>query len=556
MMGRTGRLRAWRPVVVLTFGLLALGLSVAFSGGAPGAAAGDPQRAEPLFRRYCAVCHGPGGAGNGPNAPFLEEDQPRDLTNPRYVGGLTDEHLYRVIAEGGQAIQGSRFMPPWGRTFSPAQIWDLVAYIRKLAAPTRSASAPAAQPSAGAILAQELGCPVCHKIGNLESAPMAPDLSAEGGRVQRAWLIRFLKAPQTIRPAGYHPLSRVRMPDFRLSDEEAVSVAEYLLTRRDGIATDGPEPVPSANLAQKGLDFFRQYACRACHHRDGAGGRAGPDLSAVAQRLKPGWVRGFIQDPQATDPLVPMPHLGIGEDAARAITYFLFGGALPQPEAPPDTEAAAQGAALFRAFRCARCHGGESDEVAGSFAPDLSGVGDKLRPEWLAGFLKRPSTVRPWLGARMPDFRLSEAEIRALVGFSGELKDGAAPPLAEQRRFKGTISVANVQAGRRLASREFLSCSSCHVGEEQPEGNPDEWAPDLRVAGRRLSPDWIVRWLQDPQRLSPGTKMPSFFADETSGPEGILDGDEERQMLALRDYILSLGGAGSTETGHPAAPAE
>src|SRR3989304_2898042 len=87
-------------------------------------------------------------------------------------------------------------------------------------------------------------------------------------------------------------------------------------------------------------------------------------------------------------------------------------------------------------------------------------------------------------------------------------------PLAEQRRFQGTISVANVQAGRRLASREFLSCSSCHVGEEQPEGNPDEWAPDLRVAGRRLSPDWIVRWLQDPQRLSSGTKMPSFFADE------------------------------------------
>jgi len=556
MMGCAGRLRAWRPGAAPALGLLALGLSVAFSSGAPGAATGDPQRGEPLFRRYCAVCHGPGGAGNGPNAPFLEEDQPRDLTNSRYVGGLTDEHLYRVTAEGGQAIQGSRFMPPWGRTLSPAQIWDLVAYIRKIAAPARNASDPAEQPSAGAILAQELGCPVCHKIGNLGSAPMAPDLNAEGGRVQRAWLIRFLKAPQTIRPAGYHPLSRARMPDFRLSDEEAASLAEYLLTRRDDITTDGPEPVPSANLTQNGRDFFRQYACRACHHRDGAGGRAGPDLSTVAQRLKPGWVRRFIQDPQATDPLIPMPHLGVGEDAARAITHFLFDGALPQPDAPPNSQAAARGADLFRGLGCMRCHGREDGEGARGFAPDLSGVGDKLRPEWLAGFLKRPSTVRPWLGARMPDFRLSEAEIRALVGFSGELKDGAAPPLAEQRRFQGTISGANVQAGRRLASREFLSCSSCHVGEEQPEGNPDEWAPDLRVAGRRLSPDWIVRWLQDPQRLSPGTKMPSFFADETSGPEDILDGDEERQMLALRDYILSLGGAGSTETGHPAAPAE
>ena len=556
MMARAGPLRGWRPGAALALGLLGLGLSMALAGGAPGAATGDSHRGEPLFRRYCAVCHGPGGAGDGPNAPFLEDDQPRDLTNPRYVGGLSDAHLYRVIAEGGEAIQGSRFMPPWGRTFSATQIWDLVAYIRKLAASEQGASAPAAQPSAGAILAQDLGCPVCHKIGNLESDPMAPDLGAEGSRVQRAWLIRFLKAPNAIRPVGYHPLSRARMPDFRLSDQEASSLAEYLLTRRDGNAPDRRESTPSATLTQQGRDLFRHYACRACHKRDGAGGRAGPDLSAVAQRLKPGWTMRFIQNPQAIDPLVPMPHLGVPEEPARAITHFLFGGTLPQPEAPPDAAAAARGADLFRALGCSRCHDRERAEVASGFAPDLSGAGDKLRPEWLAGFLMRPATIRPWLGARMPGFRLDEAELRALVGFIGELRESKVVPLVEQRRFAGTISEANVRAGRRLASREFLSCSSCHIGEEQPEGNPDEWAPDLRGAGRRLNPDWIVRWFQDPERLSPGTKMPNFFADERSGPEEILDGDEERQMLALRDYILSLGGAGSPEAGPPAAPAK
>ncbi len=525
----------------LALGLLALALSAGFSGDGPEAATGDPQRGEPLFRRYCAVCHGPGGAGNGPNAPFLEEDQPRDLTNPRYVGGLTDEHLYRVIAEGGQAIQGSRFMPAWGRTVSPAQIWDLVAYVRKLSRPAPGVSASAAEPSAGAMLARELGCPACHRIDGLEATTVGPDLSAEGSRVQRGWLIRFLKAPQTVRPAGYHPLSRSRMPDFRLSDDEAASLAEYLLTRRDGVAEGVAEPAPPTNLAQRGLDLFRQYACRACHHRDGAGGRAGPDLSAVAQRLRPAWVRRYIQNPQAIDPLVPMPHLGVGEDAARAITHFLFGGAAPEREAPPDVQAAARGAALFSAFGCARCHGGERHDAGGSFAPDLNGAGDKLKPEWVAGFLNRPSTIRPWLRARMPGFRLSEAENQALVGFLAERRDGAPPPLLAPRRFQGTISEANVQAGRRLASKEFLSCSSCHIGEEKPEGSPDEWAPDLRISSLRLNPDWIVRWLENPQRLTPGTKMPSFFSDETSGPEDILDGDEERQMLALRDYIMSLG---------------
>lgn len=555
MVAFPGCLDSWRPRAIPALGLVALALSIVGAEGVPSAAPGDPRRGEPLFRRHCAVCHGPDGGGKGPNAPYLEEDQPRDLTNARYVGGLTDEHLYRVIREGGQAIQGSRFMPPWGRTFSSSQIWDLVAYTRALSGGPAGGSVPAAKESPGAALARELGCPACHRIGDLQPSPLAPDLSAEGSRVQRTWLVRFLRAPHTIRPAGHLPLSRSRMPDLRLSEEEAESLAEYLLTRRSGALEGWPQSTQPA-LVQSGRDLFRQYACRACHSRDGAGGRAGPDLSAVAGRLKPGWVMRFVQEPQAVDPLTPMPHLGVGEDAARAITHFLFGGSFPQPDPPPEAEAASRGLALFKALGCGGCHGGERDEAGGAIGPDLTGAGDKLRPEWLSEFLMRPSRIRPWLAARMPGFRLSEAEVRLLVGFIGELKDRAAPPLAERRRFAGTISDAEVHAGRRLASREFLSCVSCHIGEEQPQGNPEEWAPDLRIAGRRLKPDWIVRWLEDPQRLAPGTKMPSFFTEETSGPEDILDGDEERQMLALRDYILSLGGAGSPETSHPAAPAK
>ncbi len=35
--------------------------------------------------------------------------------------------------------------------------------------------------------------------------------------------------------------------------------------------------------------------------------------------------------------------------------------------------------------------------------------------------------------------------------------------------------------------------------------------------------------------------MPSYFLDEFSGPDEILGGDEQRQILALREYLLSLG---------------
>ncbi len=547
---------AWRPRVRLALGLLVLGLWVASAVGAPPAAPGDPQRAEPLYRRYCAVCHGPEGKGDGPNAPFLEDDQPRDLTDARYIRGLSDEHLYRVIAEGGQAIQGSRFMPPWGRTLSPSQVWDLVAYIRALAAGAPGSPGPVEGPSPGAKLALDLGCPVCHRIGDLEPLPVGPDLSLEGSRVQRAWLVRFLQAPHTIRPVGYHPLSRARMPDFRLSGDEAMSLAEYLTTRRNGSPEGSAEPTRAGDLARRGRDLFKQYACRACHSRDGAGGRAAPDLSSAALRLRPGWVVRYLQDPRAVVPLSPMPQLGLSEEDARAITAFLLDGRPSAPEPPPSPEAASRGLSLFKALGCAGCHGGEREGDRGDIGPDLRRAGDRLRQEWLSGFLGRPTTIRFWLTARMPDFRLTEAETRALVGFVADLKDRMAPPLPAHLRFPGRISEANVQAGRRLASREFLSCSSCHVGEEQPEGSPEERAPDLRLSARRLNPDWIVRWLQDPQRIAPGTKMPAFFSDETSGPEEILGGDEERQILALRDYILSLGATGVRDLPGAALPAE
>jgi mono/diheme cytochrome c family protein len=99
-----------------------------------------------------------------------------------------------------------------------------------------------------------------------------------------------------------------------------------------------------------------------------------------------------------------------------------------------------------------------------------------------------------------------------------------------------------VEAGRTLISEEYFACGSCHMqGDKKPEGPPEGWAPDFGLARRRLRPEWIVTWLKDPQKVQPGTKMPSFFVDEFSGPDEILGGDEQKQILALREYLLSLG---------------
>lgn len=369
---------------------------------------------------------------------------------------------------------------------------------------------------------------------------MGPDLAVEGSRVRRAWLERFLRAPTAIRPAGYEPLSPGRMPDFALTPEEATDLAAYLMTRRGPALGREPAP-PAPETLARGRELFRQYACRACHVREGAGGRAGPDLSAVGERLTFEWLVRIIQDPQALDPRSPMPNLGVSEADARAIAWYLSDGVPAGPDPPPDPAAAARGEALFRGLGCPGCHPG--DPAAPRVGPSLTDAGDRFRREWLAAFLARPGRVRPGRLARMPDFRLRADEVRTLVEFLAAQRDPHAPPLPEPLRAPVTPTPARVEAGRRLASQEFLSCDSCHVAEAPPGGRAEEWAPDLALAGRRLQPEWIVRWLLDPQRLSPGTAMPSYFPDATSGPEEVLGGDEFQQILALRDYILALGGA-------------
>jgi mono/diheme cytochrome c family protein len=96
---------------------------------------GDAQQGQRLYRYYCAVCHGLEGTGTGRNAPYLERmgRAPRDHTDVWYMNRLSDEELYRAISDGKLRDGEPPFMPWWGYTLRVQDIWDLVAFIRKLA---------------------------------------------------------------------------------------------------------------------------------------------------------------------------------------------------------------------------------------------------------------------------------------------------------------------------------------------------------------------------------------------------------------------------------------
>lgn len=86
-----------------------------------------------LYVNWCAGCHGPTGGGDGPNARYLPVAAAvhRD---PVAMGKRPDDSLYDAIAGGGAIMGRSARMPAFAGTLTPAEIRQLVAYIRTLCA--------------------------------------------------------------------------------------------------------------------------------------------------------------------------------------------------------------------------------------------------------------------------------------------------------------------------------------------------------------------------------------------------------------------------------------
>lgn len=101
---------------------------------AANAGAGDPQAGAAHYKIYCATCHGETGCGDGPLSQTLDP-KPAKHCDGNYMNGLSDEHLFKVVKEGGPSVGKSPQMAAWGGTLTDAQIWDIIAYVRSIADP-------------------------------------------------------------------------------------------------------------------------------------------------------------------------------------------------------------------------------------------------------------------------------------------------------------------------------------------------------------------------------------------------------------------------------------
>ncbi len=165
-------------------------------------------------------------------------------------------------------------------------------------------------------------CYVCHRL-NGYGGTLAPDLSFEGSRAQRRWIIDFLKNPQTLRP-----MLTFRMPQFNMSDEEAAATADYLVVAALSPAVDLSDayiaPLPSAWAAMGKQLYEVKYQCQSCHTIGAAGGYVGPSLSNAGNWLNAGWIEAWLKDPQALVSGTIEPRRAFTNREISALTAYLL----------------------------------------------------------------------------------------------------------------------------------------------------------------------------------------------------------------------------------------
>jgi len=331
--------------------------------------------------------------------------------------------------------------------------------------------------------------------------------------------------------------------------------------------------------------LVRKYGCAGCHDIKGMEkeSRIGVELttfgSKTVEELAFGnrtdvphtwddWTFHKIKTPRgyATERVEQlMPQFDLADEDINALRVLLGGfrerkvGQRYLADQGQRVTEVVEGRRLMQQYNCVGCHEIENrggfvrkyyGENTAAAPPQLNGEGEKVQSQWLFGFLKAPFPLRPWLEIRMPTFGLSDQHTTQLINYFNGLSRVENPFAYFDEK---NVPPDHLDAARKLVSEEYFNCFSCHVrGGKNPEGPPEGWAPDLAMARQRLNPSWIIKWIQDPQKIQPGTKMPSFYP---GGPDDILGGKDDRQIEALRDYVMSLGrsGGATAATAFPTA---
>ena len=447
---------------------------------------------------------------------------------------VRSEWLRKFVADPASAHPGAVMPQVLAKDDMPT-ILAIEHYLVALQ-PKAAAKAPAkimhVNGGRGGELFNTLGCVACHAPGQgfvpPDGAPKAADFTHRSigfADLKTKYSLESLSAyifdPLKVRLDG-------RMPKIAMEKQDAVDIAGYLLEFQ---GSDGRLDVA---IDQVALDVKRVAAgrkavitarCAACHDLP-------KDVAAAPVALKK--AEGGCLDAAHTK----APRYALSGAQLAALKLFL---------AKKDEAASPKLAAdlTLQALNCVACHerdgqggpdaghkpyfqGDHNLGDTGRYPPPLTGIGGKLRPEWLAKVLAGENRVRPYLQVKMPQYGAATADLAKLLG------------IADARaalKFEG----GDDTAGRKLMGTQGgAGCITCHRWGDRPSLGIQ--GPDLSNIAARLQESWLREYLINPSAYRPGTLMPSFWPAGKSFNPAILGGDTDKQIASIFKFIESANG--------------
>jgi cbb3-type cytochrome oxidase cytochrome c subunit len=440
-----------------------------------------------------------------------------------------------------------------------------------------------------------------------------PNLIGMGSKSSPEWVYNWIKNPKEYWPD-------TRMPDLRLSDQEAKDITSYLISFKN--EEFGYEKFPELDQVElekiaKGwlvksyseekanrllsemeysetIDYvadksIRFYGCFSCHNISGyenekpIGTALTSEGSKTVDKLDFGhihdiehlnyaWFEQKLASPRIFDrhkivmaeEKLRMPNFYLKPEEIEAVVTALLSfnedkvSESKQASFYQEDHTVYEGYKLLNQYNCRGCHiidgsGGQIVDIIGApefSPPNLNTEGEKVNPSWLFKFLKEPTLIRPNLQVRMPTFTMTDSEWNSVIAAFQDMDENH---LVFESDYHVNTQSNKFKAGEKL--QELGECSNCHFyGTIFPKQGAETWAPNLALSKDRLRPDWIVKWLNDPQSVMPGTKMPAPYIpskeeiemDDSKSVWGkelvSLKGDRQKMLEGLRDFNLSISG--------------
>jgi len=433
----------------------------------------------------------------------------------------------------------------------------------------------------GKSIFESVGCRACHTLGNDSkvrekrgtSYDIAPELTRVGSKVSPDWIYDWVRNPR-----HYNPTTK--MPNLRLTDREAKDVTAFLMQQKDPAKPEQRTlDLTTAAVISRGEGVIREYGCSGCHLIPGMEkeGRVSVSLSNFGRKRVEemdfgdtkvehtwhDWIKNKLKNSRVfqTDRIIQkMPVFSFTDDEIELLSIFLRSETKDEPDQryvradDAKVQKIEAGRRIVYQYNCQQCHEVEKegrfisatiDEPA-FLPPIITGEGKKVQEMWLHDFLKNPSvtgqsnSIRPWLSTRMPTFSFTDDQISQLTKYFLALSDQELE-IRDYRSYQPDPVLLPV--GKSIFTD--FQCLKCHpAGNQSPQpggASTSDLAPNLTKARDRLKPEWIVEWLADPNALQEGTRMPTFFPDGQSPLPDVLGGDAKHQMMAIRDFVISIG---------------